>query len=147
MKFRKKIPQNIWPETIYHEIFLSWCSRFFSLPLTLCYNSSTRFPELVRPIFLLLDDFLCSHCDLSMEYFDTNSLLVSIMGLIVFLVFLIFYLCVELNTSLQLYHSFMLFWPPVFKIAPFCVPEKITWNLLYVKQQKWKYQIYFEADR
>ena len=31
---------------------------FCPLPLTLCYNSSTRFPELVRPLFLLLDNFL-----------------------------------------------------------------------------------------
>ena len=31
--------------------------KFLSPPSTLCYNSATRFPELVRPLFLLLDDF------------------------------------------------------------------------------------------
>ena len=35
-------------------------------------NNSTRFVELVRPIFLLLDHFLCCPCDLSMEYIDTQ---------------------------------------------------------------------------
>ena len=30
---------------------------FCPLPSTLCYNCSTRFPELVRPFFLLLDSF------------------------------------------------------------------------------------------
>ena len=30
---------------------------FCPLPSTLCYNSSTRFPELVTPLFLLLDNF------------------------------------------------------------------------------------------
>ena len=29
---------------------------FCPLPSTLCYNSSTRFPELVIPLFLLLDN-------------------------------------------------------------------------------------------
>ena len=43
---------------------------------TLCYNSSTRFPE-----FLLLDDLLCCLCDLSLEYFDTHSFFMSIIGL------------------------------------------------------------------
>ena len=44
---------------------------FYPLP-TVCYNSSTRFPELVRPLFpTRLFDFLCCPCDLSMEYFDT----------------------------------------------------------------------------
>ena len=39
-------------------------------PLIPCYNSSARFPQLVRPLSLLLDNFLCCPCDQSMEYFD-----------------------------------------------------------------------------
>ena len=52
---------------------------FCPLPrlFALCYNSSTKFPELFRPLLLLLDDFLCCPCDLSMEYFVTHSVLVS----------------------------------------------------------------------
>ena len=38
-----------------------------------CSNNSTRFVELVRPIFLLLDHFLRCPCDLSMEYIDTHT--------------------------------------------------------------------------
>ena len=50
---------------------------FYPLP-TLCYNSSTRFPELVRPLFpTLLVDYLRCPCDLSMQYFDTHCFLVS----------------------------------------------------------------------
>ena len=30
---------------------------FCPLPSTLCYNSSIKFPKLVRPLFLFLDDF------------------------------------------------------------------------------------------
>ena len=37
-----------------------------------CYNSSTIFPELVRPLSQLLDDFLCCPCYLSMAYFNTQ---------------------------------------------------------------------------
>ena len=60
-------------ETIYLEAFWSWFLRFLSPPLAPCYSSSARFPELVRPLFLLLDDFLCSPCDHSMEYFDKHT--------------------------------------------------------------------------
>ena len=67
-------------------------------------NNSTRFVELVRPIFLLLDHFLCCPCDLSMEYIDmqhtyTHTHHVCIyhgtMGVMVFLVCFIFSLLVE----------------------------------------------------
>ena len=125
--------------------------KVFVPPSTLCCNSSIRFPELVRSLFLLLDDFLCCLCDLSMKYFDTYSFLVSTMGVI--LVFSIFSLFVESNTllirtSLHLYHSFILVWSSFWKLPPpFCVLEKVIWNTLYMKQQTWTYQIYFEADR
>ena len=52
---------------------LSWFLSFLSPPLTPCYNSSARFPELVRPAFLLLDNFLCCPCDHSMQYFDKHT--------------------------------------------------------------------------
>ena len=55
---------------------------------TICYNSTTIFTELVRPIFLLLDDFLCCPCDLPIEYFDTQLLRDSFPGFIN-----IFFLC------------------------------------------------------
>ena len=77
-------PQNqnkkISTKTIYHEAFWSWFSRFLSPPLNLCHNSFTRFPQLIRPPFLLLDDLLCCPYYLLMEYFDTSSFLVSAMG-------------------------------------------------------------------
>ena len=49
--------------------------------------------------------------------------------------FLNFSLCVEWNTlfnrtSLHLYYCFILVWFLPFKIAPFCVPEKIIWNIV-----------------
>ena len=69
-------------------------------------NNSTRFVELVRPIFLLLDHFLCCPCDLSMEYIDTQHthtyththhvcIYHGTMGVMVFLVCFIFSLLVE----------------------------------------------------
>ena len=42
--------------------------------------SFTRFPNLVRPLRLLPHGFLCRLCDLSMEYFDKHSFLVSTVG-------------------------------------------------------------------
>ena len=48
-------------------------SRFLSPPSTLRFIISTRFPELVRPLFLLLDDFLCCLCDISMECLETHT--------------------------------------------------------------------------
>ena len=39
-------------------ILWSWFSRFLVPPSTLSYNSSKRFPELVKSIFMLLDNFL-----------------------------------------------------------------------------------------
>ena len=73
-------------------------SRFLSPPSTLRFIISARFPELVRPLFLLLDDFLCCLCDISMECLETHTFLVSTMGVIVSLVFLIFSLCIKSNT-------------------------------------------------
>ena len=89
----------------------------------------TRFPELVRSLFLLLDDFQCYSCDFLMEYFDKHT--ISTMVVTVFLVFSIFSLCVESSTqfsmtSLHLYHSFILVFPPSpFEIDPLlCFPIK-----------------------
>ena len=69
---------------------LSWFLSFLSPPLTPCYNSSARFPELVRPLFLLLDHFCAVLWSLNGVFWQTHSLLVSTIGVMVFLVFLIF---------------------------------------------------------
>ena len=71
------------------KVFIS--SSFF---LTLCYNSSIIFPELVR-FFPILDHSLCRLRDLSMEYFDAYNFTVSTMGVTASLVFLILSLYVE----------------------------------------------------
>ena len=55
-----KIRQKIQTENIYHKAFWSWFSRFLFPPLTLYYNSLKGFPELIRPIFLFMDDFVLS---------------------------------------------------------------------------------------
>ena len=59
-----------------HGAFWRWFSRFLSPPWTLCYNTSSRFPELVRSLFptsgLLLDHFLLCPRNISMEYFDAQ---------------------------------------------------------------------------
>ena len=65
-------------------------SRFLSPPLTLCYNSSTRFPKFVRLLFPNSRSFLDCPCDLSMKYFAAGSFTVSTMGVIASLVFFIF---------------------------------------------------------
>ena len=127
-----------------HQAFRSWFSRFLSPPSTLCYKSSTRFPELVRPLFLLLVNFLCCPCYLSMKHFytqkHTQSFLVYIkgMGMMVLLVFLIFSLCVASNTqfirsSFHQYHSFLLFSSLPLKIVPFFVfPHQKSETPIYI---------------
>ena len=105
-------------------------------------------------------------CDHLMNYFESHSFVVSIMGLIVSLVFLILpWLpqCFKWNTffisiSLPLFHSFIQGWfvllsfekffslffliknPKI--LFPLPVKEKTQWNRLYMKKQKLKYQIY-----
>ena len=70
-----------------------------SPPSTLCYNSSARFPELIRSLFSTSQSLLHCFCDLSMEYFNADSFRVSTIGVIVslFLIFSsclhVFYLC------------------------------------------------------
>ena len=139
---------------------------FCPLPwLSLYYNSATTLPELVRPLFLLLDNFLCYPCNLSIEYFDPHRFLVSTMGVIVSLVFFIFFHVLKLTDSLLLLLyvcAIVSFWfgPLLWKLAPFFVfshqkfktlvhpsTEKVIWNTLYVAQQKWTCHIYLEAHK
>ena len=100
-----------------------------------------------------------------MEYFDPHRFLVSTMGVIVSLVFFIFFHVLKLTDSLLLLLyvcAIVSFWfgPLLWKLAPFFVfshqkfktlvhpsTEKVIWNTLYVAQQKWTCHIYLEAHK
>ena len=115
---------------------------------TLCQNSSARFPELVRPLFQLLHDFLCCPCNLSMEYFNTHSFLVSAMGVIVYLASYFLYV---LNQTFRLLGPLEIcskvLSPPILWKLPslLCFPtinpklrspsftDKILWSTFYLK--------------
>ena len=92
-KWNKKINRNLSWNNISWGI-LKLVFKVFAPPLptlTPRYNSSARFPQLVRPLFLLLDNFVAVPV-INQWNILTNSLLVSTMGVIVFRVLLIFFL-------------------------------------------------------
>ena len=106
--------------------FWRWFSSFLSPPSTLCYNSSTRYPELVRSLFSTSRLFFATILwSLSGIFWRTKFHSICSRS-DSFLVFFISSLYVESNTLfirtyLPLHHNFILFWKPHFQPV-FCVP-------------------------